>query len=257
MEGEEDRSTSDRIDIGTSRLTRVITPATVAARRRKQEPLSPMVPRPGFDSILMRHPARQVEWERCRATPRRVTPSALVGGGAEVVFPHTTPRRDAELGRLVGVCAHEVLEQWDFTRPDAEIHTGIMQTIRHSVAQDHPELIHEITENLTSLFERFLSSEPYKILQRATVLGREVPCVMSCGENQLMEGAIDLIYRLDGRIWIADYKTDEVAAEDVQARVDRYRPQAEMYMRAVERALGLSSLSFQFIFLRPGVAVDV
>jgi ATP-dependent helicase/nuclease subunit A len=184
-------------------------------------------------------------------------PSALAGGGADAIFPYTVSRRYADLGRLVGVCAHEVLEQWDFARPDTEIHTSIMQTIRHSVGQDHPELIHEITQNLTSLFEPFLSSEPYKILQRATVLGREVPCVMSCGENQLVEGAIDLIYRLDGRIWIADYKTDEVAAEDVQARVDRYRPQAEMYMRAVERALGLASLSFQFIFLRPGVAVDV
>jgi hypothetical protein len=30
-----------------------------------------------------------------------------------------------------------------------------------------------------------------------------------------------------------------------------------MYVRAVERALGLSSLSFQFIFLRPGIAVDI
>ena len=84
------------------------------------------------------------------------------------------------------------------------------------------------------LFERFLSSEPYKRLQRATVLGREVPFVMPCGEGQMMEGVIDLIYRLDGRIWIADYKTDDVAAEDVQARADRYRPQAEMYSRAVE-----------------------
>ena len=44
----------------------------------------------------------------------------------------------------------------------------------------------------------------------------------------MMEGVIDLIYRLDDRIWIADYKTDDVAAEDVQARADRYRPQAEM-----------------------------
>jgi ATP-dependent helicase/nuclease subunit A len=181
----------------------------------------------------------------------------LAGGGAEVVSPYAIPRRHPDLGRLLGVCAHEVLEKWDFAKPDADVHTAIMQTIHHSVAQDHPELIHEITENLTSLLERFLSSEPYKTLQRATVLGREVPCVMSFGENQLMEGAIDLIYRLDGRIWIADYKTDEVAAEDVQSRVDRYRPQAEMYVQAVERALGLSSLSFQFIFLRPGVAVDV
>jgi ATP-dependent helicase/nuclease subunit A len=257
MEGEEGLSTSDWIEIGTSRLTRVITPATVAARRHKQEPLATTVPRPSFDSILLRHRARQVEWERCRATPRRVTPSAMAGGSTEAISSHTVQRRHADLGRLVGACAHKVLEQWDFATPDADVHTVIMQTIRHAVAQDHPELIHEITEDLTSLLSRFLSSEPYKTLQRATVLGREVPFVMSFSENQLVEGAIDLIYRLDGRIWIADYKTDEVAAEDVQSRVDRYRPQAEVYVRAVERALGLSSLSFQFIFLRPGVAIDI
>jgi len=165
--------------------------------------------------------------------------------------------RNADLARLIGVCAHAVLEQWDFTRPRTEISTVIEQTSRCYVAQDHPQLMADVTEDLTVLFGNFLSSEPYHRLQRATVLGREVPFVMPLGEGQTMEGVIDLIYRLDGRIWIADYKTDEVVAEDVQARVDRYRPQAEMYMRAVERALGLSSLSFQFIFLRPGMAVDV
>ena len=72
-----------------------------------------------------------------------------------------------------------------------------------------------------------------------------------------MEGVIDLIYRLDDRIWIADYKTDDVAAEDVQARANRYRSQADCYSRAVASSLGLPSVSFQFVFLRPGVAVDV
>jgi ATP-dependent helicase/nuclease subunit A len=65
-----------------------------------------------------------------------------------------------------------------------------------------------VREDLTVLFESFLSSEPYKRLQRATVLGREVPFVMPLGEGQIMEGVIDLIYRLDDQIWIADYKTD-------------------------------------------------
>ena len=219
MEDEDGFSKSDQIRIGTSTLTRVITPATVAARRRIQEPLATMAPQPALGPILIRRQARQVEWERCRATPRRVTPSGLVGGGTEVVFPYTVPRRDADLGRLVGVCAHEVLEQWDFTRPGAEINTVIMRTIRHYVAQDHPQLMPDVTEDLTALFDGFLSSEPYRRLQRATVLGREIPFVMSCGENQLMEGVIDLIYRLDDRIWIADYKTDDVVAEDVQTRV--------------------------------------
>jgi ATP-dependent helicase/nuclease subunit A len=115
----------------------------------------------------------------------------------------------------------------------------------------------DVTEDLTSLFIRFLSSELYTRLQRATVLGREVPFVMPASEGQMMEGVIDLIYRLDDGIWIADYKTDDVAAEDLPAIADRYRSQAEMYSRAAASALGLSSLSFQFVFLRPGITIDV
>jgi ATP-dependent helicase/nuclease subunit A len=250
-------SMSDQICIGTSRLTRIITPAMVVTRRRRQEPQSTMAPRPALGPILIRRQARQIEWEQCRTTPRGLTPSSLAGIRSEAALPHTVRGRHADLARLIGVCAHAVLEQWDFTRPPTEISTVIEQTSRGYVAQDHPQLMADVTEDLTVLFENFLSSEPYKTLQRATVLGREVPFVMPLGEGQTMEGVIDLIYRLDDRVWIADYKTDEVVAEDIQSRVDRYRPQGEMYVRAVERALGLSSLSFQLIFLRPGVAVDV
>jgi len=257
IEDKGDPSTADQICIGTSRLTRVITPATVASRRRRQEPLFTMAPQPALGPILIRLHARQIEWEKRRTTPRRLTPSSRAGSRPEAVFPCTVAGRDADLARLIGVCAHAVLEQWDFTRPRAEICTVIKQACRRCVAQDHPQLMANVTEDLTALFESFLSSVPYKRLQRATVLGREVPFVMPLGEGQMMEGVIDLIYRLDGRIWIADYKTDDVSAEDVQTRADCYRSQADSYSRAVASALGLPSLSFQFIFLRPGVAVDV
>ena len=72
-----------------------------------------------------------------------------------------------------------------------------------------------------------------------------------------MEGIIDLIYRLDGGIWIADYKTDVVSAEAAQARAEAYRQQAEIYRAAVRQAMGLSSVAFQFIFLRPNMAVEM
>jgi ATP-dependent helicase/nuclease subunit A len=251
----ESPSMADQICIGTSRLTCVITPAMVSARRRRQEPLSTIAPQPALGPILIRRQVRQVKWEEQRTTPRQVTPSSLAGGRPDAVFSRTTVRRDAEQARLIGVCAHAVMEQWDFNRPRTEICAVIEQTCRRYVAQDH--LLANVTEDLTALFERFLSSEPYKRLQCATVLGREVPFVMPLGEGQIVEGVMDLIYRLDGRIWIADYKTDDVAAEDLQAIADRYRPQADNYSRAVASALGLPSLSFQFIFLRPGVAIDV
>jgi ATP-dependent helicase/nuclease subunit A len=172
-------------------------------------------------------------------------------------MPRTATGRGSDLARLIGVCTHAVLEQWDFNRPCTEICTVIEQTCRRVVAQDHPHLMAGVIEDLTMLFRSFLSSELCKKLQRATVLGREVPFVMPEGEGQMMEGVIDLIYRLEDRIWIADYKTDDVAAEDVQARADHYRSQADSYSRAVASSLGLPSLSFQFIFLRPGIAIDV
>ncbi|MCE9536868.1 MAG: PD-(D/E)XK nuclease family protein, partial [Nitrospirae bacterium] len=207
--------------------------------------------------ILTRRQARQVEWEQRRTTPRRLTPSGLGAGKPETLLYRTVSTRDADLARLIGVCAHAVLEQWDFTGPRSEIGLAIDQASRRYAAQDHPQLMAAVMEDLTGLFDNFLSSEPYARLQRATVLGREVPFVMPVGEDQMMEGVIDVIYRLDDRIWIADYKTDDVAAADVQTRADRYRSQAERYSRAVVSALGLSSLSFQFIFLRPAVAVNV
>ncbi len=257
IEDEETPSTGNQIRIGTSRLTRVMTPATTAGRRYRQASPSAMAPRPALGPILIRRQARQAEWERSRTTQRRLTPSSLAEGKPKASSPRTVTERNAELGRLVGICAHAVLEQWDFIGPGAEICPVIAHACRRYVAQDHPQLLADVTEDLTTIFERFLSSEPYKRLQRATVLGREIPFAMPLGEGQMMEGVIDLIYRLDGRIWIADYKTDDVAAEDVRARADRYRSQADIYSRAVESSLRLSSLSFQFIFLRPGVAIDV
>ena len=256
IEDEGDSSTADQICIGTSKLTRVMTPATLATRRRRQEPWSTMTPIPALGPILIRRQARQVEWEQRRSMPRRLTPSSRAGGRREVAFSSIVTGRDSDMARLIGVCAHAVLEQWDFAGPTTETHMVIEQTIRRYVAQDQTQLIVDVTENLTTLFRSFFSTKPYRRLQRATVLGREVPFVMSAGEGQMIEGVIDLIYRLDDRIWIADYKTDDVAAEDAPARTDRYQPQAVMYSRAVEKALGLSSLSFQFIFLRPGIAID-
>jgi ATP-dependent helicase/nuclease subunit A len=207
--------------------------------------------------ILIRRQARKIEWETRRTTLRRLTPSSLSSRRPEAHVPRIGTEREADLSRLIGVSAHAVLEQWDFTGPLTAISRAIEQAIHRTVAQAYPALLAAVREDLTLVFKGFFSSEPYRILQLATVLGREVPFVMPVGEDQTMEGVIDLIYQLDGRIWIADYKTDDVAAEDVRGRVDRYRPQAESYARAVARSLGVPSIASQLIFLRPGVAVDV
>ncbi|MGH7429488.1 MAG: PD-(D/E)XK nuclease family protein [Candidatus Methylomirabilaceae bacterium] len=72
-----------------------------------------------------------------------------------------------------------------------------------------------------------------------------------------MEGVIDLVYRLGGEVWAADYKTDRVRDEEVASRAAEYHLQAKIYKEAVSRCLGVDKVGFQFLFLRNGKAVEV
>jgi ATP-dependent helicase/nuclease subunit A len=72
-----------------------------------------------------------------------------------------------------------------------------------------------------------------------------------------MEGIIDLVYRWNGDIWIADYKTDRITAEEMADRAAEYQLQAQIYTEAVSKCLGLRPKGFQFIFLRTGTVVPV
>jgi ATP-dependent helicase/nuclease subunit A len=117
--------------------------------------------------------------------------------------------------------------------------------------------IKPIRDDLAALMRRVLSSDFYQTLGKATILGRETSFLIPWKEEQIMEGVIDLIYRLDGRTWIADYKTDHVTKSEAPARAGQYQQQAAIYREAATRCLGLSDVSFQFLFLRAGVSVEI
>jgi ATP-dependent helicase/nuclease subunit A len=73
----------------------------------------------------------------------------------------------------------------------------------------------------------------------------------------VMEGIIDVIYRLDGEIWIADYKTDRVSPSELPARAEQYASQAAIYRQAAIGCLGLPHVFSQLVFLRVGVSVNL
>ena len=89
---------------------------------------------------------------------------------------------------------------------------------------------------------------------RPSVLARELPLLAhlpgdsAAGATHALDGVVgtlDLLYRdpESGETVVADFKTDEIApdaaAEEVAAKVARYRPQLELYGRAVAAALDL------------------
>jgi len=122
----------------------------------------------------------------------------------------------------------------------------------------------EILTEAREVLQAFARSDAYGELKGATILGREVPFLMPWPSSPpvstpptLMEGRIDLIYKRDGAVWLADYKTDRVTEANVAERAEAYGEQARIYTEAVRHALGHRPAGFKVIFLRLGQAVPV
>ena len=73
----------------------------------------------------------------------------------------------------------------------------------------------------------------------------------------LIEGYIDLLYRTPAGLVVVDWKTDKVKdADDITAKVARYRLQGAAYAAAVESATGETVNRMIFVFLRESGPVE-
>ena len=170
---------------------------------------------------------------------------------------------------VIGTLAHRVLHGWDFSEDPETMPVWIEACCRTSLPRGWAPELDSLCAELQELFIHFVESEPYAVLRQAEILGREIPfavpwervgadaehtrTVPSC----VMEGVLDVMYRRDQQIWIADYKTHQVEETSLAQVVQGYRAQMEIYRRAAESALGHGAVRAQLIFLRSGLSVEV
>lgn len=199
---------------------------------------------------------RKKRWGEVGATAWHVTPTALTRQAGRNKLPAAHTLQLPDVGRLTGVVAHRILERWNFASPPNGLIEQIAPVVHEVLQSDEPSLLPAVTESLRELFTAFGASVFYERLRSAQILGREVPFVMPWGEQQVMEGVMDLLYRYDGELWVADYKTDLVSAEQAVARAEQYRTQGEIYKTAVRQRLKQEP-RFHCVFLRCAVAVEL
>ncbi|MBM4134701.1 MAG: hypothetical protein FJ245_13160 [Nitrospira sp.] len=205
----------------------------------------------------------------CRSAKERtlfLSPTRLLAEASsreEAVRPavRSGTSREQDIARLVGIAAHRVLETWDFHAEPVRLRACIEEACQAVAAQQTGPSAETLTEEVASLMGHFVRSPAYADLRRAEILGREVPFAIpwngSGHQPCVMHGSIDLLYRLDGEVWIADYKTDRVGPDEVRARAETYRDQAQVYREAVAASLSIRSVRFQFVFMRCGVGVTL
>jgi ATP-dependent helicase/nuclease subunit A len=202
--------------------------------------------------------ARTEQYEAARQTPFFVTPTALKRSDIAVT-ERLQQQRSLTLeanALVIGNLAHAFLERLDFTASRRKLEEELTHYLGAQpdgvVGPDREATLKE----LTAIFSAFFTSRAFAELSSVSILGREVPLLMPW-EEQIMEGVIDLIYERDQRLYIADYKTDLVARDDLTAVAERYRHQAEIYSAAVRRSMRREIAAFKLIFLRLGEAVEV
>ena len=171
---------------------------------------------------------------------------------------------DRPAAMAAGGAIHRALEEWDFAA-DPRQETGRQRSLLPGylaalVEGDELERSLPLAESLLESF----AAGPFLARLRTLkdhILARELPILLPPGVGDgspvgVVAGAIDLLYRDpdDGRIVIADYKTDEVRTEkEAQARAAIYSSQGELYARAIREALELAEIPrFELWFLRPG-----
>ena len=168
--------------------------------------------------------------------------------GPTVSSPDPAPFR---LARALGLLLHDALERWDFRDPAA-----LRELVRRGaqqVAGDEALSAADLERDALALVDGLLSSDLPARLARLDVLGRELPVLWRDPDGTAWNGTIDLLYRdTDGRLVVADYKTDR--APDEAART-RYRAQLAAYARGVARAFPEEPApALELVWLRTGLA---
>lgn len=254
--GEIGDPSTEAFSIGASKIPQrvVAAPERKRSRRRGDKTVSTTAIDPQEIARLWK--ARTARWKEIGARAHHLTPTEL---GKRAGLPRggtTLVRQEAVIGRLAGVVAHRLLEQWDFSRDPAGLAAQVGTVLRSVLGpeeQSHAEAVEDSVNDLLATFGR---SEAYARLRSSQILGREVPFIMPWGDRQVMEGVIDLLYRCDGELWITDYKTDGVSVDQVADRAERYRTQSEIYKAAVKQSLRTEP-RFHCLFLRCGIDIEL
>ncbi|HUO85770.1 MAG TPA: UvrD-helicase domain-containing protein, partial [Thermoanaerobaculia bacterium] len=183
----------------------------------------------------------------------------------------TADRAARSVAMAAGSAVHRALEDLDpGADPTAELER-LRRRLAVTIAQiatpgDREAALAEAEEVLAALPGGRLWNRLGEIAPG--IVARELPLLLAAdpaaggGEDGdgptapvgFVSGAIDLVYRdpADDGWVVADYKTDRVGDDEVDARAAVYAPQGALYARAVQEALGLPRPPrIELWFLRP------
>jgi ATP-dependent helicase/nuclease subunit A len=208
-------------------------------------------------------PARGASSADAAATARAWAARAKLRAGAErpraraaTAYLREAPKRPAPpdepggsfAGAETGQLCHLVLQGWDY-RANGDVAAACVKA-RGLLERRAPGPRWEQAEREASgVLAAFLASPAARELAAAEILGREVPFAYAEG-GVVVRGAVDLVYRVNGKLVVADFKSERVEAKSAAKIRDKYAEQGRAYAEAIRLGWSGAPAEFRVLFLR-------
>ncbi len=255
----EDAEVSSGVQVGNGKIAVQVIAQNLSAPGQSRKKAKASKKKPHWRPFIDTWNKRQDRYETAMKQVKFVTPTLLKQQeeeNSEIALRARRAGLKREPALLVGDLAHRFLQRWDFAADPSSLPDQVSAFAQPFLAGKPKQTRAKIENELREVVQKFSRSAIYAELTEARILGREVPLLMPWN-GQIMEGVIDLIYEKNGLHYLADYKTDRVAPDELRQGAERYRPQAEIYSQAVKQSLGREPTAFKIIFLRLGEAVEI
>jgi ATP-dependent helicase/nuclease subunit A len=192
-----------------------------------------------------------------RSTHALTQPASSLADERSEIVPHAGSAADRSAAAAAGTAIHRLMETLDL---DAALRRQVESRRAEVLAWAAAEADRD-AENArrraAEILDALLQGGCLDRLEqrRSGVVARELPVIVpATGADPAIAaivGVVDLIYEQNGRLVVADYKTDDVSGGETAAHAERYRPQLELYARALEDALELDyTPTMELWFLR-------
>ena len=158
------------------------------------------------------------------------------------------PWQKGRYGTAIGRAVHGVLQVVDLVTGD-----GLRETCASQAAAERVLGKEDVIERLAR------AALDAALVRRAATrpLWREVYVGVPWGDDGVLEGYVDLLYRDDDGLVVVDYKTDAWGSEaDLDAKVERYSVQLQAYASALTTAVGEPIVRAVLLFLGEARAVE-
>lgn len=253
------------VRVGTVSIPQtVVTPGVLKTWRPSRPPSETA----GHIEVVVSSPQwgeREARWQQANQTAAYGTPSLLQ---QERLVQERGERRQIFHGasQRLGTLMHQLLQRWDFQCAPGNFRDYLADFSQRHLSCESDNGDADLFRELEALLEHFLHTSAYQELRRSTIMGREVPFAVPWPTRRngyavpptcLMEGVMDVVYEIDGEVWVGDYKTDQVSSSAAAQRAEVYREQAHAYATAASQCLGPVVKGCKLFFIRSGEVIPV